>query len=816
MVHTSDSIVIIPTYNEKENIEKIIRAVFGLEKCFHILVIDDGSPDGTAAIVKGMMAQEEFADRLFILERSGKLGLGTAYITGFKWALERDYGYIFEMDADFSHDPNDLPRLYSACADDGYDVAIGSRYVSGVNVVNWPIGRVLMSYFASKYVRIVTGFKVHDTTAGFKCYKRRVLQTIELDKIRFKGYGFQIEMKFTAYKIGFKIKEVPVIFVNRREGVSKMSGGIFGEAFFGVMRLRWDGWTRKYPKIASMLIVLLSLVCGSVEAKDNNVQLRRNQVGCYPSQEKVIVVEGTNPGSKVRITTPDGKIVKAKNVRRAISPLSSKTRYVVDLGDLSAIGDYRVTLGKESCVLHVSPQAYHDIATSSLRLFYLIRSGVPITMGGAYNRPLGHSDTHVLVHDSAASPLRPAGTVISSPYGWYDAGDYNKYVVNSAFSIGLMFATYEQQRDYFKALSTNIPESRNQTPDFLDEMMFNLQWLMTMQDPYDGGVYHKLTTPNFEGFVMPKDCKQTRYVVAKSTAATLDFAAVMADAARLFEPYQQDYPGFAAQAAAMAERAYQWAKNNPKTFYIQRMLKDPAITTGEYGDMSANDEFFWAASSLYRLTGNKQYLSEARQYQPKQFTLPTWGNVAALGAYEWLAYNSELNADMKAQLIAYCDDAIKDVATSSFQSPYGNKKEDFGWGCLAEFLCCRAMALLYADKITGTTAYHRYALQNADYLLGRNATGYCFVTGFGDQSPMHPHHRPSAADNIEAPFPGMLVGGPNPGQQDRNDMHNATYQSNVPDESYIDDAESYASNEIAINWNASLVAFLCWLDALGE
>ena len=230
-MHTSDSIVIIPTYNEKENIEKIILAIFGLDKCFHILVIDDGSPDGTATIVKRMMVKEEYADRLFILERSGKQGLGTAYIAGFKWALKHDYEYIFEMDADFSHDPNDLPRLYAACADEGYDVAIGSRYVSGV------------------YVRIVTGFKVNDTTAGFKCYKRRVLKTIELDKIRFKGYGFQIEMKFTAYKIGFKIKEVPVIFVNRREGVSKMSGGIFSEAFFGVMQLRWDGWTRKYPEI---------------------------------------------------------------------------------------------------------------------------------------------------------------------------------------------------------------------------------------------------------------------------------------------------------------------------------------------------------------------------------------------------------------------------------------------------------------------------------------------------------------------------------------------------------------------------------------
>ncbi len=245
----SDSIVIIPTYNEIENIEKIIRAVLSLDKQFDILIIDDGSPDGTADVVKRLM-NGEMKGRLFLIERSGKLGLGTAYIAGFKWSLEHDYEYIFEMDADFSHDPNDLPRLYDACAKEGNDVAIGSRYVTGVNVVNWPIGRVLMSYFASKYVRIVTGFKVHDTTAGFVCYRRCVLKTIELDKIRFKGYGFQIEMKYTAHQIGFKIKEVSVVFVNRREGTSKMSGDIFGEAFFGVMRLRLDGMFRKYPAIA--------------------------------------------------------------------------------------------------------------------------------------------------------------------------------------------------------------------------------------------------------------------------------------------------------------------------------------------------------------------------------------------------------------------------------------------------------------------------------------------------------------------------------------------------------------------------------------
>lgn len=239
----SDSIVIIPTYNERENIENIIRAVFALEHCFHILVVEDNSPDGTAAIVKRM--QQEFPERLFMIERTGKLGLGTAYIAGFKWSLEQGYDYIFEMDADFSHNPNDLPLLYDACAHQGADVSIGSRYVSGVNVVNWPMGRVLMSYFASKYVRIITRIPVHDTTAGFVCYRKEVLQLMELDKIRFKGYAFQIEMKYTAWQLGFRIKEVPVIFINRREGTSKMNSSIFGEAMFGVIRLKWDSFFHK-------------------------------------------------------------------------------------------------------------------------------------------------------------------------------------------------------------------------------------------------------------------------------------------------------------------------------------------------------------------------------------------------------------------------------------------------------------------------------------------------------------------------------------------------------------------------------------------
>jgi dolichol-phosphate mannosyltransferase len=242
----SDSLVLIPTYNEKENIENIIRAVFALPKIFHILVIDDSSPDGTASIVKNL--QTEFPSQLHLLERKSKDGLGRAYIAGFKWALSSQYTYIYEMDADFSHSPSDLIRLYEACSSGGADVAIGSRYVTGVNVVNWPMSRVLMSYFASKYVRIVTGLPIADTTAGFKCYKRAVLETIELEKIRFVGYAFQIEMKFTAFKCGFNIKEVSVIFINRELGTSKMSGKIFREAVIGVLQLRWESFFRKFPQ----------------------------------------------------------------------------------------------------------------------------------------------------------------------------------------------------------------------------------------------------------------------------------------------------------------------------------------------------------------------------------------------------------------------------------------------------------------------------------------------------------------------------------------------------------------------------------------
>jgi dolichol-phosphate mannosyltransferase len=230
-------VIIIPTYNEKENIEKIIRAVRALDGDYHVLIIDDGSPDGTADIVKRL--QQEFPTQLHLIERQGKLGLGTAYLTGFRWSLDHGYDYIFEMDADFSHKPSDVPRLYAACAEGGADMSIGSRYCNGISVINWPIGRVIMSYYASAYVRTVLRMKVYDTTAGFVCYSRKVLDTIDFDRIKMRGYGFQIEMKYNAYKLGFKIAEVPIIFEDRKEGTSKMSSGIFGEAFWGVIKLRF-------------------------------------------------------------------------------------------------------------------------------------------------------------------------------------------------------------------------------------------------------------------------------------------------------------------------------------------------------------------------------------------------------------------------------------------------------------------------------------------------------------------------------------------------------------------------------------------------
>ena len=554
----------------------------------------------------------------------------------------------------------------------------------------------------------------------------------------------------------------------------------------------------------------------------SSAQIRLNQVGMYPNQEKTAVIEGTFKAGQVKITnTQNGKsAAKVKVLRTAVSPWSKKKRTVVDFSQLTTPGEYTIRCGKESATFTIGDHALRDLTKGTLRYFYLNRSGMPIEAkyAGPYARPLGHPDTLVYIHPSAASLGRPAGSTISSPYGWYDAGDYNKYIVNSAFSVGLMLCSYEQNKGYYEQLDVNIPESGNKTADLLDELYYNLRWMLTMQDPYDGGVYHKLTTPNFEAFVMPVDCHQKRYVVQKSTAATLDFAAVMAQAARIFKN-TKDYACFADQAARAAMAAWGWAERNPRVLYRQQQMNrqyQPAVSTGEYGDGSVNDEWFWAATELYLLTSDKQFEEQAAKYQPTRFTAPTWGMVASLGAYDWMTLLPEtpIANSSRQQLLHHCDSILATTANSSFQSPNGNSPRDFGWGCLSETFGTNGLSLLYAHRLTEDAKYLKGALQDVEYMLGRNATGYCYVTGFGTKSPMHPHHRLSESDGIEAPYPGMLVGGPNPGQQDIADVK--VYASKQPDESYSDVMQSYASNEIAINWNASLLALLGWICCVME
>lgn len=574
-------------------------------------------------------------------------------------------------------------------------------------------------------------------------------------------------------------------------------------------------------KTKLLTVALAAMTAVGLYAQKGNV-IRVNQVAFFPQQEKIAVVD--NGGKKVTLTVRNaetGKVVgKTKFLRISQSPWSKKRRAVVDFSKITAPGRYVLEYGKQKMPIEIKQHALQDLTAGVVKSFYLNRSGMAIDAkyAGAWARPLGHADTNVMVHPSAASLGRPAGTIISSPRGWYDAGDYNKYIVNSAYSVGLMLYAYEQNKAYFDALKVDIPEQDNQTPDLLDELMYNLQWMLTMQDPYDGGVYHKLTTPYFEGMVMPTDCHQQRYVVQKSVTASYDFAAVMAQAARIYKG-NKDYCCFAERAERAALAAFHWAEQNPQAFYKQSELSarfQPPVTTGEYGDNNADDERYWALSELFLLTDDPHFREMALQLQPTQFTVPSWGNVAAFGSFAWLqCTDDEMAAKAKAQLVDYCKAQLSTLPSSGFHTPSGNRASDFAWGCLAEAFCVNGVVLLYAHSLTGDAAYLNAAQQNMDYILGRNATGYCYVTGFGTKSPMHPHHRLSTADGVEAPMPGMLVGGPNPGQQDRESSH-LTYPSAQPDESYIDDMGSYASNEIAINWSAALVALAGWIDATSD
>lgn len=556
-----------------------------------------------------------------------------------------------------------------------------------------------------------------------------------------------------------------------------------------------------------ILLAAAAFLSGSCAVESENIRI--NQVGFYPSQEKTLTLEQDNPGETISIYRAGRKVWEGKAVRTAESPWSGKQRRVFDFSEISRPGTYTVKAGSEKTEFTVSENAFDALAEAALTGFYHQRSGMDLdpAVAGKWARKGGHPDTLVFIHASAASEGRPEGTVISSPKGWYDAGDYNKYVVNSGYSMGLMAEA---------ALMFSTPEDSDRRQAIHEELKYNAEWLYTMQDPSDGGVYHKLTNPEFEGFISPLECTKPRYVVQKSVTAALDFAGALCSFVEL-----GDSPD--PETIAKAEAAYAWAASNPSAFYFQERMNrtyDPDVSTGAYGDGSASDEFFWAASCLYRATGKTEYLEDVKRYMPESFSVMSWGNVSALGVFEWLrngkngvsADEQEIYERCLQMLLEYCDRSMESAETSCYNSPYGNSPRDFYWGCASTF-CDQSVCFLFAFKLTGKAGYLKNAFRNVNYILGQNATGYCYVTGFGSKSPMFPHSRLCHSDGVVEPIPGLLVGGPNPGHNDKAEV---TYSSSYPDESYEDVMPSYASNEIAINWNASLVAAVTWLAEIAE
>lgn len=569
-----------------------------------------------------------------------------------------------------------------------------------------------------------------------------------------------------------------------------------------------------------------------------------NQVGFSPLQEKTatIALDGleqtTNdqrPTTLVFILNENQDTVwQGTASPTMLNPVSGKPRQLVDFSDLTTPGTYTLYANTGMSIVHcqlsISERPYRELTRAALRAYYHQRASMateePYAEG--YARPAGHPDDHVLVHASAATDTRPEGTVISSPGGWYDAGDYNKYIVNSGYTMGVWLMAYEMNKAYFDTLRLNIPPSLEgragegfPMPDMLAEAMYNIRWMLTMQDT-DGGVYHKLTEPDFEGFIRPDECRKTRYVVLKTTAAALDFAATMALAARVYAPFEAAYPGFVAEATKAAKRAYQWAEDNPIVYYDQPKMNEhfsPAITTGAYDDNCVVDEFYWAATELYLLTHDNVYKEKALNTCPEEYTPAVWGDVAELASLEWMMHRDE-----QFDFALECQDALfshllpyieEGETVSVYRSPYGNRENDFFWGCNSEGCCWRGVECLYAYRLTGDEKYRINAERCLNYVLGQNATGYCYVTGFGTHPTSHPHHRLSFS-HPKGTLPGFLAGGPNPARQDA-ETDGVKYPKGIAaDESYLDYQPSYASNEVTINWNVTLFALTAGIDAMEQ
>lgn len=550
-------------------------------------------------------------------------------------------------------------------------------------------------------------------------------------------------------------------------------------------------------------------------AQKDSSFIHLNQLGFYPNGPKVAIITRGGADSFVIINADSRKEVYRGSLEDAAPSTNSSLKgRRADFSELTKPGLYVLAIEGvgESWPFRIGRNVHKEVAISSLKGFYYQRVSTPLTepFAGKWARPAGHPDTVVFIHPSAASATRPAGTRISSAGGWYDAGDYNKYIVNSGITMGTLLSAYEDWRDHFDRLKTNIPESSNKVPDVLDEIVVNLRWMLTMQDPADGGVYNKCTNANFDGMVMPGITKLPRYVVQKGTAATLDFAAVMAQSARIFSKYKKQLPGLGDSCLRAATSAWNWALEHPAMVYDQQAMNreyDPDINTGGYGDRNFNDEWYWAAAELLATTGDERYQTQlAASQKAPSFSLPGWPNVGMMGYFTLLRHSKRLPSgakkmteDIRSYIIRFADSLEANMRTNAFNTVMGGRVQDFSWGSNA-VAANQAMVLLHAWKLTKDRKYVNAALSNLDYILGRNATGYCFVTGAGSHSPMYPHHRQSAADGLPEPVPGLLAGGPNPGRQDK-----CYYARTEPETCYTDRECSFASNEIAINWNAPLV-----------
>jgi endoglucanase len=582
--------------------------------------------------------------------------------------------------------------------------------------------------------------------------------------------------------------------------------------------------SRRAAAIATVVGVAASLGASALRAQAAPAvavpPIRMSQIGFLPDAPKAAVV--------VSATASRFAIVDARGDTVLRGALSAPRRWALsgeehvrraEFSRLSTPGRYRLVVpgAGPPVEFEIGATRVRELAQATLKGFYYQRTAIPLDArhAGRWARAAGHPDTAVLVHPSAATPARPAGTRISSPLGWYDAGDYNKYVVNSGISTYTLLLLAEQFPRYAAALRTNIPESDDALPDVLDEALFNVRWMLTMQDPSDGGVYHKLTNPSFDGFVEPAAATAPRYVVQKSTAAALDFAAVMAQASRVVRGFPRELPGLADTLSGAALAAWRWARQHPDSLYDQNRLNAataPRIVTGAYGDRRVDDEFRWAAAELFLATKQDSFLVAAPPLASDSVNVPSWASVGTLALVSLAEHRRELPTSANARAI---QDRLIGLAralrTVADTSPYGiamGARSDFVWGSSA-VAANQGLVLVQAYRLTGDTSYLRAAVANLDYLVGRNPTGYSFVTGIGTRTPMFPHHRPSAADTVAAPVPGLLVGGPNPSQQDRC----VGYPSSLPAISFVDAQCSYASNEIAINWNAPIAYLSAAIDA---